>query len=308
MKRALSVFSVLLFALIASASNTTIRYFLTELDFRSNQPVPESEVRYKDYISAEYENNNIIKKLYVNRRGETTRAELFLYDSTNTLKSTNVYLPNDQLVRQILFGLEEKAVEYIEYVYGVDTVKDWTDRFSILDFNEESLLKSHGFFDVNAFRYGHVEFEYDSTGRLTHEAWVRHPAGKTMRWWDHIFDPETQLTRIMEFDSNGVLVQDFQLSPDGTESIFWYTELVDSLFINHTNLHFKNVSKLEWGSLTWYEVDTGEVFLDSIEIFLPKNMLKEGTFAINMELDSLLNDSAMYNVVFNGKGKSRSQL
>jgi len=304
MKRALSVFSVLLFALIASASNTTIRYFLTELDFRSNQPVPESEVRYKDYISAEYENNNIIKKLYVNRRGETTRAELFLYDSTNTLKSTNVYLPNDQLVRQILFGLEEKAVEYIEYVYGVDTVKDWTDRFSILDFNEESLLKSHGFFDVNAFRYGHVEFEYDSTGRLTHEAWVRHPAGKTMRWWDHIFDPETQLTRIMEFDSNGVLVQDFQLSPDGTESIFWYTELVDSLFINHTNLHFKNVSKLEWGSLTWYEVDTGEVFLDSIEIFLPKNMLKEGTFAINMELDSLLNDSAMYNVVFNGKGKS----
>ena len=110
MKRALSVFSVLLFALIASASNTTIRYFLTELDFRSNQPVPESEVRYKDYISAEYENNNIIKKLYVNRRGETTRAELFLYDSTNTLKSTNVYLPNDQLVRQILFGLEEKEI------------------------------------------------------------------------------------------------------------------------------------------------------------------------------------------------------
>ena len=64
MKRALSVFSVLLIGLIASASTLTTRFYLTELDFTSNQPVPESETRFKPHISAEYdENNNIIKKV-----------------------------------------------------------------------------------------------------------------------------------------------------------------------------------------------------------------------------------------------------
>jgi len=305
MKRALSVFSVLLIGLIASASTLTTRFYLTELDFTSNQPVPESETRFKQHISADYdENNNIIKKLNIDRKGEINQTEIFSYDSLGVLRSKDIYLSKNILVEQVLFGMEAKAVEYIEYVYGVDTVKDWSDNFSILDYNKLAQLTDHAFYDVNAFQYGNTHYEYDSLGYLSKEEWVREPSGKTMRWWDHYFDPATQLARIMEYDSNGVLVQDFRLSPDGTESIFSFENFEDSVYVNHTNLSFKNESFLKWGRVIWYRIDTAGEYVDSVEFTLPKSLLKKGSFVTNMGLDSVLVDSATYDIVFQGKGKS----
>ena len=185
MKRALSVFSVLLIGLIASASTLTTRFYLTELDFTSNQPVPESETRFKPHISAEYdENNNIIKKLNIDRKGEINQTEIFSYDSLGVLRSKDIYLSKNILVEQVLFGMEAKAIEYIEYVYGVDTVKDWSDCFSILDYNKLAQLTDHAFFDVNAFQYGNTHFEYDSLGYLSKENGLDNLGKHAL--WDHI--------------------------------------------------------------------------------------------------------------------------
>jgi len=305
MKRALSVFSVLLIGLIASASTVTTRFFLSELDFMSNHPVPESSTRFKPHISADYdENNNIFKKFNVDSKGDIKQIEIFSYDSLGILKSKDIYLSENFLEQKMLFGLESKAVDYIEYVYGVDTVKDWTDRFSILDYNELNQLTNHAFFDVNAFLYGNAHYEYDSLGYLSKEEWIRQPSGKTMRWWNHYFDPVTHLTRIMEYDSNGVLVQDFRLSPDGTESIFWFTSLEDSAKIKHTNLSFKNESNLKWGKIIWYKVDSAGVYVDSVDYLFSKKFLNKGNFESNLSIDSVLVDSAQYDIVFKGIGKS----
>ncbi|MCH7763971.1 MAG: hypothetical protein IIB95_09545, partial [Candidatus Marinimicrobia bacterium] len=305
MKRALCVFYLLILGLIASASTTTIRYFLTELDFISNQSVPEAETRFKPHLKVDFDDdNNVIQKLHVNNRGDVTQTEIFIYDSTQTLKTKDIYISGEMLVQKVLFGLEEKAVDYIEYVYRVDTVKDWTDRFSILDYNDLSQLTNHAFYDVNAFQYGNAHFEYDSLGNLSKEEWIRHPSGKTMRLWNHFFDPITQLSRIMEYDSNGVLVQDFRLNPDGTESIFWFENLEDSTFINHTNLLFWNESFLEWGKVVWFKVEPNGRYSDSVVYDLSKKFLVKGHFSTNMGMDSLLVDSAMYDIVFKGVGKS----
>ncbi len=305
MKRALCVFSLVIVGVLAFAATPTVRFYLTELDFISSQPVPESETQFRSHIKATFdEENNIIKKTYIDPNGKINQSEIFTYDSTHTLIYKDIYLSGTQLIKQLLFGMEEKAVDYVEYVYGVDTVKDWTDRFSILDYNQLSQLVNHAFFDVNAFQYGFTHFEYDSLGYLSKEEWVREPSGKTMRLWNHFFDPATQLTRIMQYDSNGVLVQDFQLSPDGTESIFWFKNLTDSLFINHTLISFSNESYLDWGKVIWIRVDTTDACCDSIEYLLPKQFLVKGHFTVNTGLDSFLVDSATYDIVFTGKGSS----
>ena len=305
MKRALSVFSVLLIVLIASASTVSTRYYLTDLDFISDQPVPESATRFKPHISADYdEYNHIIKKLNIDRKGEINQTEIYSYDSLGDLRSKDIYLSVNELDQQVLFGMESKAVDYIEYVYGVDTVKDWTDRFSILDYNDLIQLTNHAFFDVNAFQYGNAHYEYDSLGYLSKEEWIRQPSGKTMRWWNHYFDPATNLTRIMEYDSNGVLVQDFRLSPDGTELIFWFTDLNDSTYVNQTNMSFKIESYLKWGKVIWYRLDASGAYVDSVQFNMSKRFLQKGSFETNMGLDSALVDSAMYDIVFKGKGKS----
>ncbi|HIA24178.1 MAG TPA: hypothetical protein EYN76_07335, partial [Candidatus Marinimicrobia bacterium] len=78
MKRALSVFSVLLITLIVSASTLTTRYYLTELDFISNQPVPKSLARFKAHIIANYnDDNNLIKKQSVDQKGVIIQTELY---------------------------------------------------------------------------------------------------------------------------------------------------------------------------------------------------------------------------------------
>ncbi|MFQ6678464.1 MAG: Ig-like domain-containing protein [Fidelibacterota bacterium] len=305
MKRALCVFSLLVLGLAASILPAKIQFFLTELDFISNQPVPESEIQFKPHLRVDYDDaNNVIQKLHLNKQGKVTKTEIFTYDSTQILKTKDIYVPEEILVQKIMFGLEEKAVDYIEYVYGVDTVKDWADRFSIMDYNHLSQLTNHSFYDVNAFMYGNAHFEYDSLGHLSKEEWIRHPSKKTMYLWNHFFDPVTQLTRIMEYDSNGVLVQDFRLNPDGSESIFWFKNLEDSTFINHTKLVFWNESFLEWGRVVFFKVNSDSTQHDSVQYTLQKQYLNEGNFSVEMELDSLLQDSAMYNIVFKGWGKS----
>ena len=305
MKRALSVFSVLLITLIVSASTLTTRYYLTELDFISNQPVPKSLARFKAHIIANYnDDNNLIKKQSVDQKGVIIQTELYEYDSTNTLKIKDIYLFVKPLAQRVLYGLETKAVEYIEYMYGLDTVKNWMDRFSILDYNDLSQLTNHAFYDVNAFQYGNARFEYDSFGRLLKEEWIKQPSGKTMRWWDYFFDSFTQHKRIMEYDSNGVIVQDLRINPDGTESIFWFTGLKDSVFVNHTNLSFMNESFLKWGKVVLYKVDNAGVYVDSVEYILSNRFLEKGKFETNMDLDSILLDNTMYDLVFKGEGKS----
>ena len=182
----------------------------------------------------------------------------------------------------MLFGPDTKAVEYIEYVYGLDTVKNWTDRFSILDYNDLSQLTNHAFYDVNAFQYGNASFEYDSLDRLLKEEWMQYPSGKTIRSWDHFYNPFTEHKRIMEYDSNGIIVQDLRIYPDGTESIFWFTDLEDSVSINNTNLSFMNESFLKWGKVILYKVDNAGVYVDSVEYVLSNKFLDIGKYETNM--------------------------
>jgi len=305
MKRALSAFSLMLIALLASNSTITTKFYLNEIDFISDQSIPKNKTRLKSHIVADYnEDDVLLRKTFVGKNGDSSKIEIYTYDSLNILISKNVYPRKGQLLQQVLFGMEVKAVDYIEYVYGIDTVKDWTDRFSILDYNELDQLILHAFFDVNAFLYGQAKFQYDSLGYLSKEEWFRQPSGKTIRWWDHYFDPVTQLTRIMEYDSNGVLVNDFRLNPDGTESIFWFTNLKDSMYVNNTDLVFMNESYLEWGKVVWYLTTSSGQYIDSIDYVLPKQFFKKGNYQTNMGLDSALVDSGKYDLVFKGKGRT----
>ena len=98
---------------------------------------------------------------------------------------------------------------------------------------------------------------------------MQYPSGKTIRSWDHFYNPFTEHKRIMEYDSNGVIVQDLRINPDGTESIFWFTGLEDSVFINNTNLSFMNESFLKWGNVVLYKVDDAGDYVDSVEYIRP---------------------------------------
>ncbi|MFQ6606780.1 MAG: Ig-like domain-containing protein, partial [Fidelibacterota bacterium] len=274
------------------------RYFLNESDFLSQHPVSASEVRNRQHIVAEYDpQGRLLRKTHVNREGiPLSWEEYSYYDSTQTFRYKDTYRQDGKLIRRVVFGPEEHSLKYIEYVYRVDTVKSWKDRFTAIEYREDDQVDRYRFYDVDAFEYGKIQFEYDSQGKMTKQSWIKLPKERTMRWWDYVNIQGTDVTRIMEYDSNGVLVSDVNLSPDGTEAIFWFTSPEDSAYINHTTIAYRLDGDLDQGMLFWSPLTPG----DTLRYPMQGDNLKQGEHKINLDFEIPPVDGLSYDIVFQG--------
>ena len=194
-----------------------------------------------------------------------------------------------------IFGREDESLSYIEWVFGVDSVKKWNDRFTTSEINEIDKPANFRFFDVDAFEYGGKEFDYDSLGRTIRDEWFRQPDGKSMHKFLYKYY-DSGITHLFEYDSNDVLIMDVKLSPDGTEAVFFFTGPPDTSFQNHSKVNYNLDSDLKWGFIDW--VIPGEK--DSARVELKQ--LVSGDYTTSLINDSLLQDSAAYDIYFDGEG------
>ena len=107
---------------------------------------------------------------------------------------------------------------------------------------------------------------------------------------------DSGITHLFEYDSNGVLIMDVKLSPDGTEAVFFFTGPADSSFQNHSKVNYNLDGDLKWGFIDWIipgNKDTARVDLKA---------LNRGDHTISLKRDSLLEDSASYTINFDGEG------
>ena len=287
-----------LILLLLTAGQRQVKYFLTEHDFLTGHNVPKSEVLKKDHIRAEYDDlDRLLIKANVDRQGNVTAQEQFSYIESNTIiRQKDMVNSSGHVFYQTIFGRESQSLSYIKWVFGVDSVKKWDDRFTTSDINEIDKPDNYRFFDVDAFEYGGKELDYDSLGRVTRDEWFRRPDGKSMHKFLYKYYDDLDITHMFEYDSNGVLIMDIKLSPDGTEAIFWFTGPADSSYVNNSTIAYNLDGDLSWGYINW--VIPGET--DSIRIDL--NQLKRGDYTIALDNDSVLQDSAAYEANFDGKG------
>ena len=125
-------------------------------------------------------------------------------------------------------------------MYGLDSLKTWKDDvFTIVNYNEYEKPYLFQLFDVNAIGYANALLDYNENGWLVKQTWKRLPDGKEMRLWNYNFDPETKLTRIMEFDSTKTLVMDIQLNPDSLTAVYTPILPLESGFTNSTFISFE---------------------------------------------------------------------
>ena len=101
---------------------------------------------------------------------------------------------------------------------------------------------------------------------------------------------------MFEYDSNGVLIMDVKLSPDGTEAVFWFTGPPDSSFTNNSTISYNLDGDLKWGYLNW--VTPGEKDSSRVDI----KIITRGDHNISLPDESVLRDSFTYNVHFDGEG------
>jgi len=280
-------------------------YYINEFDFTSGHPTPKSEINYKPHIRVEYDNfDRILSKANFNRRNIIITKESFSYESeSDDPIEKKSYEGDSRLVRKTVFGLRGKAPQYISYVYGLDSLKTWKDDvFTIVNYNEYEKPYLFQLFDVNAIGYANALLDYNEQGWLVKQIWKRLPDGKEMRLWDYNFDPETKLTRIIEFDSTKTLVMDILLNPDSLEAVYNPIFPIDSGFTNSTILSFELLDSIHFGYVTWKWVG-GVPDVDSTHIFkIPDSLFHKRIYQnYDLILDDYLIDGAIYNIEFTGE-------
>jgi len=284
--------------LFLTAGERQVKYFFTDHDFLTGHNVPKSEIINKNHVRAEYDQlDRLILKSHINRSGEVLSLEQYNYiDSNTAIRQKDLVDESGHIFYQTVFGREPQSISYIEWVFGVDSVKKWDDRFTTSDLNEMDKPDNYRFYDVDAFEYGGKELDYDSLGRVKRDEWFRRPDNKSMHKFLYKFYDDINITHMFEYDSNGVLIMDVKLSPDGTEAVFRFTGPPDNSVQNHSTVAYNLDGDLNWGYINWVvpgETDSGRVDLSEI---------LKGDYTIMLENDSVLRDSAVYDIHFDGKG------
>ncbi|MFQ6612937.1 MAG: Ig-like domain-containing protein, partial [Fidelibacterota bacterium] len=300
MKRVYRISLLLFFLIVLATSARRIRYFLTEQDFLTNRPVPESEVLNHAHVRAEYDQlDRLIIKAQVDQYGNVLRTENYGYrDSSHVIRQKEVYDDQGNLKYRTTFGPEPQSIAYINYVFGLDSVKKWDDRFTTSELNPRGQPENYRFYDVDAFEYGGMKFDYDSTGRMTRQEWFRRPDDKSMHKFLYDYIPGTDITHIFEYDSNGILVMDVKLSADGTEALLSFINPRDSTVVNNSVVTYDLDDDLQWGKISW--IVSGVV--DTQEVLLGESGLTRGRHRISFSDETFLRDSMIYNVLFTGMG------
>ena len=302
MKRALvCLFS---FVFIFSVPDRRIQYFLTEHDFLSNNPSPEITVTGRSHYRVEYDSNGrLLTKSSIDERKKVLTVEEYNYDdSTGVLREKNIFNHNKKLLSRTIFHQEENSLKFLKYLYNLDSVKAFGDRFTHSKFQDEEKPTVHEFFDVNGFNYGKMGFFYDSSGSMSSQVWIHMPSERVIRSWKYIPILGTDITRMMEYDSLGVLLKDMKLNSRGREDIFTFTAPENFGFVNHSGISYIVEGNLESGEIIWIEEDTVENRIDSTRInHLQGEMLSPGAY--NILPPSPLTDGHVYQIIFRGKTK-----
>ena len=81
-----------------------------------------------------------------------TLQEQFSYIKSKTnIRQKDIVDESGHIFYQTIFGREPESLSYIEWVFGIDSVKKWNDRFTTSDMNKIDKPDNYRFFDVDAF-------------------------------------------------------------------------------------------------------------------------------------------------------------
>ena len=132
----LTLLTVLLIFL--SANERYVKYFTNELAFITGNNIPKSEIIRKDHIRAEYDDlDRLLIKSVINANGEVIAQEQFSYIEQNiSIRQKDLVDKEGHVFYKTIFGRESESLSYIEWVFGVDSVKKWDDRFTTSELNE----------------------------------------------------------------------------------------------------------------------------------------------------------------------------
>ena len=149
--KSLKLTLLILVLIFLSANERYIKYFINELAFITGNNIPKTEILRKSHIRAEYDNlDRLLIKSLISAKGEVLKQEEYSYiDQNKSIRQKDLVDKQGHVYYKTIFGRESESLSYIEWVFGIDSVKKWNDRFTTSELNKLDKPENYRFFDVD---------------------------------------------------------------------------------------------------------------------------------------------------------------
>jgi hypothetical protein len=200
-----------------------IEYFRNEVTFRQGIKLFPFEIHEADYLKVRYDELGFVQLMSWHTREDSlvmTRSYEY-WEDDGSIKRLLELSPDSLIIREVLFGDEPKSREFIEYLFGVEFVPDFRNRFTEVRVDSLQRMVSYKIMSAQGQQIGAVFMDYDSLGFLTNETWFQGTAMKRVREFRYIFHRDTGEQEVIERGREGQVVSHIRVKKDPHQTAGW---------------------------------------------------------------------------------------
>ena len=181
---------VLWACLIIANDIAYIRYFESDLNFKSNLSMLSTERRGVKHLAVSYdENNQPVKIEYYTARGILDKRVMLKYDENLQLVERGIYNDDWKYESLIIYGENEPwSKEFREFRYSKNEPLTFTDQQTHFTVRDGAFISKIVFETIDGQKYGQIELDYDYLGYLSEERWRDLPSGRIVRQYKYKFE------------------------------------------------------------------------------------------------------------------------
>ncbi len=202
-------------AMIQQGSLKT-EYYRSEKSFKQGIKLFPFEVHEAGYLKVIYNNRGFVETLqWFSRQDALQKSRVYTYwPDDMSIKRMIELTPDSLILRELLFGDEPKSGEVISYLYGVDKVADFRDRFTEVIYDSNQTLVAYKIMATQGRQIAAVFLDYDSLGFLTNESWFQGDPMKLARSFRYVFHRDSGEQEVIERGRDGQVVSHVRIKLD----------------------------------------------------------------------------------------------
>ena len=184
------IFLLFAFNYVITNDVTYIRYFESDLNFKSNLSMLSTERRGLKHMAVSYdENGQPVKIEYYTARGILDKRVMLKYDENLQLVERGFYNDDWKYESLIIYGDDEPwSKEFRQFRFPKNEPLTFTDQQTHFTVKDGAFISKIVFETIDSQKYGQIELDYDYLGYLSEERWRDLPSGRIIRKYKYKFE------------------------------------------------------------------------------------------------------------------------
>ncbi|MEE9464824.1 MAG: hypothetical protein V3W14_04515 [Candidatus Neomarinimicrobiota bacterium] len=208
-------------ALAGRQQDTRTEYYRDEDTFKQGIRLFPFEIHDADYLKVTYDGHGFVELMaWYTLEDSLLKTRSYEYwPDDRSVKRMLELTPDSVIVRELLFGDELRSRRFIEYVYGVEFVSDFRDRFTEIFYDSSKATVAFKIMSTRGNLIGAIFLDYDSLGYLTNETWFQGDQMKRVREFRYIFHRESGEQEVIERGVEGQVVSHVRIKTDPHQQV-----------------------------------------------------------------------------------------